>query len=79
MPGPLARFASPWREGGRLRENSQAAYSPAAPSSPTAMRQETKSLITEDSTRPLMPPKALPLMYMPIDRPSELPSISSLR
>ncbi len=78
-PGPRAGSVAPWREAGRLRENSHAAYSPAAPSTPSAMRHEAKSLMKADSTRPVMPPKALPLMYMPIDRPRDVGSISSPR
>src|ERR1700712_4789472 len=64
---------------GRLRQNSAAESMPMIPIAASAPRQDMKSLSTEVTIRPDMPPKALPDIYRPIDRPSEGGSISSPR
>ncbi len=67
------------REGGTLRQKTNAATSASPPSVPNAARQETKSTITPTTKRPSIPPIALPAMYSPIAKPSTRGAISSLR
>ena len=67
------------REGGSRNQKPTAVNNPTTPKVPNATCQEKLSARMPVSTRPVMPPKALPLTRRPMERPRPLGSISSAR
>ena len=76
---PRERCGVKRREAGSSQMNSSAATMPSRPSVPSAARQPKWSDTRPVITRPDRPPKALPLMYNPMTKPSVSGSTSSAR